>query len=55
MIIEKNGKCYEIVEKSNCWAVTTKTGALSVTVEVDKKICKTESELKNYIYKEEIF
>lgn len=55
MIIEKNGKIYEISERSKDWSVVWKSGALSVDFKVSKDICKTAAELKEYIEKEEMF
>lgn len=55
MIIEKNGKMYEVSERSKHWLVVLKSGALSVDFQVSKDICETEAELKEYIKKEEMF
>lgn len=55
MIIEKNGKIYEVSERAKHWSVVLKSGALSVDFQVSKDICETEAELKEYIEKEEMF
>ena len=55
MFIEKNGKIYEVSERSKHWSVVWKSGALSADFQVSKDICKTESDVKSYIEKEEMF
>jgi hypothetical protein len=55
MIIEKNGKIYEVSERSKHWSVVLKSGVLSVDFQVSKDICETKAELKKYIEKEEMF
>lgn len=55
MIIEKNGKCYEVTERKNYWSIVLKSGALTVDFQVDKDICATVEDLKEYIQKEKMF
>ena len=55
MIIEKNGKKYEVREYPKYWSVSFKQGALSVDFKLSKEICKSKPELKNYIEKEKMF
>lgn len=55
MIIKKNDKKYEITECKNHWSVVLKSGALSVDFQVSKDICKTETELQDYIANESMF
>lgn len=55
MIVEKNGKLYELNERKNHWSVILKSGALSVDFQVSKDICTTVEELKEYIQKDNMF
>ncbi len=55
MIIEKNGKNYEITEYTTHWVVRLKNGDLTVDFQIPKEICKSIVELKNYIYTEKMF
>ena len=55
MIIEKNGKQYEVAERLKHWLVVLKVDKLSVNFEVSKEICETEAELKKYVEKEDMF
>lgn len=55
MIIEKNGKYYEVAERAKYWSVTRRGVPLSVEVQVPKDICATEAEVKEYIKSEDIF
>ena len=55
MIVEKNGKLYELNERKNHWSVVLKSGSLTVDFQVSKDICATIEELKEYIQKEDMF
>lgn len=55
MIVEKNGKSYEVTERKKFWSVVLKSGSLTVDFQVSKDICETEAELKEYIEKEDMF
>ena len=55
MTVEKNGKIYIVNECKKHWTVKYTDGGLSVSYEVDKDLCKTESELSEYIKENDIF
>lgn len=55
MIVEKNGKQYEVTERKKHWSVVLKSGALTLDFQVSKDICGTIEELKEYIQKENMF
>lgn len=55
MIVEKNGKLYETIERKNHWSVVLKSGAVTADFQVSKDICATIEELKEYIQKENMF
>ena len=55
MIIEKNGKKYEIIEYTAHWLVRLKNGDLTLDYQIPKEICKNSIELKDYIYQEKMF
>lgn len=55
MNIEKNGKTYVISECKNHWTVKYSAGGLSVSFEVDKKMCETENELIEYVKDNDMF
>lgn len=55
MIVEKNGKQYEVTERKKYWSVVLKSGALTVDFQVSKDICATMEEAKEYIRTEDMF
>lgn len=55
MIVEKNGKLYELNERKKHWSVVLKSGSLTADFQVSKDICATVEELKEYIQKENMF
>ncbi len=55
MIIEKNGKYYNVTERQRYWSITQKTGKLTAEFNVSKDICMTEDDLKKYIAEDEMF
>ena len=55
MIVEKNGKQYEVTECKNHWSVAWKSGAVTARFQIPKDLCKTEEEIKAYILKETMF
>ena len=55
MIVEKNGKQYEVTEWKNHWSVTWKSGAVEASFQIPKDICKTEEDIKAYIQTETMF
>lgn len=54
MEITINAKNYSIRECKEKWIVTTKTGKLTSSIDVPKSICKTESDLKDFIKNNEV-
>jgi len=55
MTITKNEKEYTIAEYTDYWRVTRSSGGLTVEYKVNKDICKTEKDLREYIESENIF
>lgn len=55
MIVEKNGKQYEVTEWKNHWSVMWKNGAVTARFQIPKNLCKTEEEIKAYIQIETMF
>ena len=55
MIIEKNGKKYEVSEYPKHWRIVLKEGALSVDFNVPKEIAATAEDIKSYIETEKMF
>ena len=55
MVIEKNGKQYEVTERKKHWSVVLRSGALTADFQVSKDVCATVEELKEYIQKETMF
>ena len=55
MIIEKNGKKYEVSEHQKHWSVALKEGALSVDFNISKELAATAEDIKSYIETEKIF
>lgn len=47
--IEENGKTYTVRECLRHWSVSYKTGILSVYAKIEKEICPTLEDLKNYL------
>ena len=54
MEITINAKNYSIKECNEKWIITTKMGKVTSSIDVPKSICKTESELKDFIETNEI-
>lgn len=55
MNITKGENFYVITEHSDKWTVKKEDGKLSVCVEVSKELCKTETELREYILTNDLF
>ena len=55
MTITKHGKEYTIAECAGYWRITRSSGGLTVEYKVNKDICKTEKDLREYIESENIF
>ena len=54
MEITINAKNYSIRECNEKWIITTKTGKLTSSIDVPKSICRTESDLKDFIKNNEL-
>ena len=55
MVIEKNDKKYDVRECKTTWSVSWEKDGLNVNYKIDKNICPTEEELKEFIEKEKMF
>ena len=56
MMIEKNGKLYEVTEQKRYWLVTLKSESpIEVAYRVSKDLCSTLEEVKTYIRNENMF
>ena len=55
MRIKKGDKEYTITERKSYWSVSLVSGGLTVDYQVSKDFCKTETELREYIIKDEMF
>lgn len=55
MRIKKGDKEYTIIERKSYWSVSLISGGLTVDYQVNKDICATETELREYILKSEMF
>ena len=55
MRIKKGDKEYTIIERKSYWSVSLISGGLTVDYQVNKYICATETELREYILKSEMF
>ncbi len=55
MKLTKGEKIYLINEYDNKWTVKTENGKLTVCVDVLKELCKTETELREYILANDLF
>lgn len=55
MLIEKNGKVFEVKENPNSWTLTTKYGKIDVAYNVPKLDAPTLEELMEYVAESELF
>lgn len=55
MTVSKGSKTYSIRECTQDWSVFNEDTAVSICYKVDKKLCKTEEELKKYIEENDMF
>ncbi len=55
MKIKKGEKEYTVVERKKYWSVSIILGGLTVDYEIDKSICNTEAELRDYVQTDKSF
>lgn len=55
MNILKGNKNYTVKECKSYWSVSEETTGVSVCFKVDKELCKTEAEMKEYINNNDLF
>lgn len=55
MVIEKQNKSYTVNECKNHWTVKHSVSGLSVSYKIEKDLCKTKDELRNYVLSNEMF